>query len=109
MMYDWGGGGLGLGMILGPLFMLVLVAIAAWIVAAIFRSSGFGALPGGPPRTGPSNGALARLKPDSQVRLPRYEKALFAVVECHAETATAIEHVVHRDRPALLAADAFDQ
>ena len=76
MMYDWGGGGLGLGMILGPLFMLVLVAIAAWIVAAIFRSSGFSALPGGPPRTGPSNGALAILQERfarGEIDKPQYE------------------------------------
>ncbi len=62
MMYDWGGGGPGFGMILGPLFLLAVVAIAAWIVAAIFRSSGFGALPGGPSKTGPGNSALAILQ-----------------------------------------------
>ncbi len=50
MMYGWFSGGPWFGMFLGPLFMLLFIAAAAWVVAMVFRATGSPAASGGVPQ-----------------------------------------------------------
>jgi putative membrane protein len=46
MMYGWDYVGFHwIGMFLGPVFLLVFIAVAAWVVASVFQATGFGNAP----------------------------------------------------------------